>query len=281
MTALADLVRSFAALLKPAAGNDVKLTEWIAAARAVDLPHLRSLTNGLEIDRPAVDAGLTLPYGKDRVDRSPVGQAEAQSVGGAVGEAGDGDPVAVYCEVVEDAGHGVLHAGRVLAECAVRDGIPGDLFGAGGQEQNLAPRGFRAQQGQYVARYAGGSVEGDQQRRHAPVGQEGWYVEEGGFGGGVEPAQACTERSMKGRGGLDGQGAVSESGGSGEHGSSVRQWLRRRARAPRRGTEGVRWRAPVAGRGAPPVLRREGGASLVGDGAPAGGAGTESRRHVR
>ncbi len=68
MTALADLVRGFAALLKPAEGNDVKLTEWITTARAVDLPHLRSLTNGLEIDRAAVDAGLTLPYHNGRTE---------------------------------------------------------------------------------------------------------------------------------------------------------------------------------------------------------------------
>ncbi len=68
MTALADLVGGFATLLKPAEGNDVKLTEWITAARAVDLPHLRSLTNGLEIDRPAVNAGLTLPYHNGRTE---------------------------------------------------------------------------------------------------------------------------------------------------------------------------------------------------------------------
>jgi len=68
MTALADLVRGFAALLKPAEGNDVKLTEWITTARAVNLPHLRSLTNGLEIDRAAVDAGLTLPYHNGRTE---------------------------------------------------------------------------------------------------------------------------------------------------------------------------------------------------------------------
>ncbi|GEC10704.1 hypothetical protein SSP24_83590 [Streptomyces spinoverrucosus] len=68
MTALADLVRDFATLLKPAQGNDLKLTEWITAARAVDLPHMRSLTNGLEIDRPAVDAGLTLPYHNGRTE---------------------------------------------------------------------------------------------------------------------------------------------------------------------------------------------------------------------
>lgn len=51
---------ALAALLKPGEDNDVKLTEWITAARAVDLPHLRSFTNGLEIDRPAVNADLAL-----------------------------------------------------------------------------------------------------------------------------------------------------------------------------------------------------------------------------
>ncbi|MFT7836773.1 ISL3 family transposase [Saccharothrix sp. BKS2] len=68
MTALANLIRGFAALLTPAAGNDAKLTEWIATARAADLPHLRSLTNGLEIDRSAVDAALTLPYHNGRTE---------------------------------------------------------------------------------------------------------------------------------------------------------------------------------------------------------------------
>lgn len=68
MTALADLVRGFATLLKPAKDNDVKLTEWITAARAVDLPHLRSFTTGLEIDRAAVDAGRTTPHYNGRTE---------------------------------------------------------------------------------------------------------------------------------------------------------------------------------------------------------------------
>lgn len=68
MTALADLVRGFATLLKPAEGNDVKLTEWITTVQAIDLPHLRSFTNGLEIDRPAVNAGLTSPYRNGRTE---------------------------------------------------------------------------------------------------------------------------------------------------------------------------------------------------------------------
>ncbi|MEZ0027892.1 transposase, partial [Kitasatospora sp. MAP12-22] len=49
-------------LLTPAEGNDAKLTDWITTVRAADLPHLHSFTNGLELDRAAVDAGLTLPY---------------------------------------------------------------------------------------------------------------------------------------------------------------------------------------------------------------------------
>jgi transposase len=68
MTALADLVRGFAALLKPAEGNDAKLTAWITTARALDMPHLHSFTNGLEIDRSAVNAGLTLPYHNGRTE---------------------------------------------------------------------------------------------------------------------------------------------------------------------------------------------------------------------
>lgn len=46
----------------------MKLTEWVTAARGVDLPYLRSFTNGLEIDRLAVDAGLTLPYHNGRTE---------------------------------------------------------------------------------------------------------------------------------------------------------------------------------------------------------------------
>ncbi|MGW9030143.1 ISL3 family transposase [Streptomyces sp. NPDC055722] len=66
MTKLAQLIHDFAELLTPAAGNDVRLTDWITAARAADLPHLQSFCNGLELDRTAVDAGLTLPYHNGR-----------------------------------------------------------------------------------------------------------------------------------------------------------------------------------------------------------------------
>lgn len=68
MTELTDLVRGFAALLTPAQGNDLKLTEWITATRAAALPHLHSFANGLELDRSAVDAGLTLPYHNGRTE---------------------------------------------------------------------------------------------------------------------------------------------------------------------------------------------------------------------
>lgn len=55
---LAELPGEFGELLAPAEGNDSKLTDWITAVRAADLPHLHSFTNGLELDRAAVDAGL-------------------------------------------------------------------------------------------------------------------------------------------------------------------------------------------------------------------------------
>jgi transposase len=62
MTALAGLVRSFAALLAPADGNAERLTSWITQARAEDLPHLHAFTRGLDLDRDAVNAALTLPF---------------------------------------------------------------------------------------------------------------------------------------------------------------------------------------------------------------------------
>ncbi|MEV7238444.1 ISL3 family transposase [Streptomyces sp. NPDC051020] len=68
MTELARLIRRFAELLKPTPGNDAKLTEWITAVRACDLPHLHAFTNGLELDRAAVDAGLTLPHHNGRTE---------------------------------------------------------------------------------------------------------------------------------------------------------------------------------------------------------------------
>ncbi|MGW5781962.1 ISL3 family transposase [Streptomyces sp. NPDC003863] len=68
LTELARLTREFAQLLIPAEGNDAKLAEWITSVRSVDLPHLRAFTNGLELDRAAVDAGLTLPFHNGRTE---------------------------------------------------------------------------------------------------------------------------------------------------------------------------------------------------------------------
>ena len=59
MTALADHVAAFARLLTQRHGN---LTDWIDAVRASDLPALRPFLTGLQMDRPAVEAGLALPY---------------------------------------------------------------------------------------------------------------------------------------------------------------------------------------------------------------------------
>jgi transposase len=59
MTALASLVGSFAALLRPAVANNDRLTAWISATREEDLPHRHAFTRGLDRDRNAVDAAVT------------------------------------------------------------------------------------------------------------------------------------------------------------------------------------------------------------------------------
>ncbi|MFF4652025.1 ISL3 family transposase [Streptomyces sp. NPDC001380] len=68
ITELSQLIRAFAQLLTPAEGNDTRLTEWIAAVRACDLPHLHGFAGGLELDRAAVNAGLTLPHHNGRTE---------------------------------------------------------------------------------------------------------------------------------------------------------------------------------------------------------------------
>lgn len=68
MTALAELVGDFAALLTPTAGNNERLTNWIDQARTEDLPHLHAFTRGLEFDRYAVDAALTYPFHNGRTE---------------------------------------------------------------------------------------------------------------------------------------------------------------------------------------------------------------------
>ena len=62
MTQLAAVVRDFAELLKPCAGNTDRLSRGIVEVRAADLPHLYAFTRGLDRDRDAVIAALTLPY---------------------------------------------------------------------------------------------------------------------------------------------------------------------------------------------------------------------------
>ena len=59
MTALVRHVETFAHLITQPGGD---LPEWIDAARADDLPALHSFINGLDKDRQAVQAGVTLPY---------------------------------------------------------------------------------------------------------------------------------------------------------------------------------------------------------------------------
>jgi hypothetical protein len=68
MKALASLIGSFAALLVPSPGNEEKLVQWIAGARASDLPNLHSFTRGLDLDVKAASAALTLPHHNGRTE---------------------------------------------------------------------------------------------------------------------------------------------------------------------------------------------------------------------
>ncbi|MBV2156784.1 ISL3 family transposase [Kitasatospora sp. SUK 42] len=68
MTALADAVGDFAALLTPAPANAEALTGWITRARAANLPFLHAYATGLERDRAGVDAALTLPWHNGRTE---------------------------------------------------------------------------------------------------------------------------------------------------------------------------------------------------------------------
>lgn len=68
MTQFDVLIGEFASLLAPGPGNDARLTTWIAAVRASELPHLHAFANGLELDRAAVDAALTTPHHNGRTE---------------------------------------------------------------------------------------------------------------------------------------------------------------------------------------------------------------------
>ena len=68
MTSLAALVRSFAALLRPHPGNEIRLKDWIQAARACNLPSIHAFTRGLDLDAGAVIAAVTLPFHNGRTE---------------------------------------------------------------------------------------------------------------------------------------------------------------------------------------------------------------------
>ena len=68
MTSLAALVRSFAVLLSPDPGNETRLKDWAQTARAADLPSLHAFTRGLDLDKQAVIAAVTLPFHNGRTE---------------------------------------------------------------------------------------------------------------------------------------------------------------------------------------------------------------------
>jgi len=68
MTSLAALIRSFAALLSPDPANEARLTDWAESARAADLPSLHAFTRGLDLDKQAAIAAVTLPFHNGRTE---------------------------------------------------------------------------------------------------------------------------------------------------------------------------------------------------------------------
>ncbi len=68
ITALRGLVDAFAALLTPGQSNPARLQEWTHAARSIDLPHVHSFVRGIEQDRDAVVAALTMPHHNGRTE---------------------------------------------------------------------------------------------------------------------------------------------------------------------------------------------------------------------
>jgi transposase len=68
MTSLAALIGSFAALLRPDPANQARLNDWAETARASDLPHVHTFTRGLDLDKQAVIAAVTLPFHNGRTE---------------------------------------------------------------------------------------------------------------------------------------------------------------------------------------------------------------------
>jgi transposase len=66
LDALTRHVRSFAAMLTGRQGE--RLPDWLAAVRQDDLPNLHTLAAGIDRDRDAVIAGLTLPWNSGVVE---------------------------------------------------------------------------------------------------------------------------------------------------------------------------------------------------------------------
>lgn len=68
MSALASVVRSFAALLTPHRDNPARLAAWTTATREADLPHMHSFARGVDQDIDAVTAAITLDHHNGRTE---------------------------------------------------------------------------------------------------------------------------------------------------------------------------------------------------------------------
>jgi transposase len=68
MTSLTALMRSFAALLRPDPAGEARPGDWAETAQASNLPHLHAFTRGLDLDKQAVIAAVTLPFHNGRTE---------------------------------------------------------------------------------------------------------------------------------------------------------------------------------------------------------------------
>ncbi len=68
MTSLAALIRSFAALLRPDPANEARLKDWAETAGPATPPHMHAFTRGLDLDKQAVIAAVTLPFHNGRTE---------------------------------------------------------------------------------------------------------------------------------------------------------------------------------------------------------------------
>jgi transposase len=55
-------------VLRPDPANEARIKDWAETARASQLPHLHAFTRGLDLDKQAAIAAVTLPFHNGRTE---------------------------------------------------------------------------------------------------------------------------------------------------------------------------------------------------------------------